>query len=76
MWSGGEVPRSLACHSAILGAKELVKPTLTELNSLSKEFTTVDRRVSFFILQLAASEPYINFKLQPGLELWVRWCRS
>ncbi|KAK3493349.1 heterokaryon incompatibility protein-domain-containing protein [Neurospora crassa] len=76
MWSGGKVPRSLACHSAILGAKELVNPTLTELNSLSKEFSTVDRRVSFFMLQLAASEPYINFKLQPGLELWVRWCRS
>ncbi|EGZ70900.1 HET-domain-containing protein [Neurospora tetrasperma FGSC 2509] len=76
MWSGGEVPRSLACHSAILGAKELVRPTLTELTSLSKEFTTVARRVSSLTLQLAASEPYINFRLQPGLELWVRWCRS
>lgn len=39
-WSGGEAPRSLACHTAILGAKELLRPTLTDLTSLSTKFSS------------------------------------
>ncbi|KAK3396986.1 heterokaryon incompatibility protein-domain-containing protein [Sordaria brevicollis] len=70
---GGQSPRSIVCHAQILGAYELLRPTLTEINS----FKTISSwRVRWYNgpALLPPFEPYLKIELFPGLELSARWC--